>query len=109
MNVVVDLNYLFAQNFGSDNGVNKLINSKPKVTVTTSGVQTWGNEPIEAYQNGKQAWTSDDGELIQGIYVNMPDEEYHSLKGCISSSYLKKFAFNPQEGYAYYSCNCENK
>lgn len=109
MNVAIDLNSLFTQTFGSNNGVNKLINLEPKMTVTTTGVQTWGNEPIEAYQSGKQAWVSDDGELIQGIYVNMPDKEYHSIKGCISSSCLKKFAFNPQEGYSYYNGDCKTK
>ena len=78
--------------------INTIINKTPKLTHTLTGTPTWGCEPIEAYQNNKKAWLSDDGNLVQGIYVNMPDNEYHAIKKCVSSTALKAAAYDPEEG-----------
>lgn len=107
--VKFDLESIFVDLSQSKNGVNKHVNVNPKLTSTVTGVRTWGTLPIEAYQNGKPAWLDDKGELIQGIFVNMPDSEYHAIKGCLSSSCLKKFAFDPQKGYDYFLGKKETK
>ncbi len=104
-----DLGSLFIDLPSTANDVNSKVNPVPKLTRTITGVATWGSEPIEAFQNGKKAWLDDQGQLVQGIYVNMPDSEYHAIKGCLSSSCIKRFAFDPQGGYDYFTGNVEKK
>lgn len=66
------------------------------------GNLTRGGSPVSAYdRNGKKNWISDTGEYIQGVYVGMPEAEYHLIKGMYSSSAIKKFALDPHDGEAY--------
>lgn len=52
----------------------------------------WTDEVIEAYdQRGIPTFMDSTGELIEGMYLNMPNEVYHSLNAQ-SSSKLKTFA-----------------
>ncbi|MDA0152421.1 PD-(D/E)XK nuclease-like domain-containing protein [Vibrio sp. Makdt] len=107
--VVVDINSIFQETFSSSNGVNKSVNRSPKLTTTCSGFATWGDEPVEAYNGETRAWLDAKGGLVQGIYVNMPDRDYHAIQGCVSSSCLKQFSFDPQGGYDYFTGNVDKK
>ncbi|AIW22473.1 hypothetical protein F0267_02180 [Vibrio coralliilyticus] len=66
------------------------------------GNLTRGGTPVSAFdRNGKKNWITETGEYIQGVYVDMPDHEYHAIKGMFSSSGIKKFALDPHDGEAY--------
>lgn len=75
----------------------------PRLYYTDEGIATYGGKPIEAVINGKKMWLADDGGLIQGVYLNLPEQDYHAIKDVYSSSGLKKFATDAHVGEeAYY-------
>lgn len=68
------------------------------------GKLTRGGCPTSAYDDkGNKKWITSAGEYIQGVYVGMPDDEYHQIKGMYSSSAIKRFALDPHEGEAYFN------
>lgn len=62
----------------------------------------WFDRALPAYdQNGKPAFLDANGELVAGIYLDMPNDVYHSLNA-LSSSGLKSFIESPALYYRDY-------
>lgn len=62
----------------------------------------WVDRAVEAFdENGIENFRDANGELIEGIYLNMPNDLYHSLPA-LSSSGLKKFKESPPHYYREY-------
>ncbi|MCP4589080.1 PD-(D/E)XK nuclease-like domain-containing protein [Pseudoalteromonas sp.] len=62
----------------------------------------WVNRALPAYDDaGRPNFMDPAGELIEGIYLDVPNEIYHSLDA-LSSSSLKKFAECPAKYYRQY-------
>jgi hypothetical protein len=69
----------------------------------------WQARAMPAYdQNGQPTYLDDEGELIEGIYLDMPNEVYHSLPA-LSSSKLKKFMESPAHYYREYVSGIDRK
>lgn len=67
-----------------------------------TGKLTHGKEPINAFDlDGKKNWISANGELITGVFLDMPAAEYHKIKA-VSSSLIKRMAFDPQGAEKYW-------
>ena len=65
----------------------------------------WVDRAIEAYdEDGNENFRDASGELIEGIYLNLPNDVYHSLPA-LSSSGLKKFKESPPHYYREYLSN----
>ncbi|KJG37668.1 hypothetical protein UA32_11940 [Photobacterium angustum] len=60
-----------------------------------------GNKPVSAFADGKPTWLGLDGELVTGVYIDMPSEDYHKIKA-VSSSLIKKMAFDPHKAEEYW-------
>lgn len=60
------------------------------------GINIRSGEPIEAYNENVANWYDKDGTLIQGVYLNMPEVEYHRIPA-YSSTGIKTFADNPHK------------
>lgn len=69
---------------------------------------TFGSKPVKAIQNGQKQWLAPTGELIQGVYLDMPADDYHRIKA-VSSSLVKKFAFDPHKAERYWTGKDEFK
>lgn len=65
------------------------------------GQFTYGSEPLDCGEfSGEKPWIETlSGMLIEGVYVNMPEADYHKIEA-VSSSFLKTFALNPHEAEA---------
>lgn len=62
----------------------------------------WRDRAIEAYdKKGKPTYLNEKGEIIPGIYLNLPNDVYHALPA-LSSSGLKKFSDCPAKYYREY-------
>ena len=69
----------------------------------------WVEKAIEAFDaNGEPNYIDSQGELIEGIYINMPNDLYHSLPA-LSSSQLKEFKESPPHYYRRYLSGIEVK
>jgi len=86
-----------------DNQSFEATTQKISVSRDSTGKLTRWSNPCFAYSaDGQPAWVSKEGEPIQGVYVDLPDLEYHQLSNMISSSALKLFASDPHEGECRY-------
>lgn len=62
----------------------------------------WVERAIQTFdENGEPNYLDKNGDLIEGIYLNMPNDLYHSLPA-LSSSGLKKFKESPPHYYREY-------
>lgn len=70
-------------------------------TSEKSGQFSFGSEPLDCAEFGEEKpwYEAQSGMLVEGVYVNMPESEYHKIKA-VSSSFLKTFALNPHEAEA---------
>lgn len=69
----------------------------------------WVEKALEAFDtNGEPNYIDSNGELIEGIYINMPNDLYHSLPA-LSSSQLKEFKESPPHYYRRYLSGIEVK
>ena len=67
----------------------------------------WGDCVQSAYDdNGLPTFIDSRGQLIEGIYTDLPNHVYHSLDA-LSSSQLKKFAESPAHYYREYRSNID--
>ncbi|MCI2285920.1 PD-(D/E)XK nuclease-like domain-containing protein [Colwellia sp. MSW7] len=78
---------LMIDEFEEDNKENELSN--------------WIERAKPSYINGKPTYLDDAGEIIEGIYLDMPNDVYHALPA-LSSSKLKKFIDSPAHYYREY-------
>ncbi|WP_240224574.1 PD-(D/E)XK nuclease-like domain-containing protein [Rheinheimera hassiensis] len=59
------------------------------------GLSNWKERAVPAFNDdGSESFRDANGELIEGIYLGMPNDLYHSLPA-LSSSGLKKFCDSP--------------
>ncbi|MBE1301806.1 MAG: hypothetical protein GJ680_18125 [Alteromonadaceae bacterium] len=72
-------------------------------TTSTPIFSNWVERALPAYDSeGKPRFFEDDGEtLIEGIYLDMPNDVYHALPA-LSSSKLKTFLVSPAHYYRSY-------
>jgi exodeoxyribonuclease VIII len=86
--------------------------TKSKSAVAKSAEESfsnWVERAINTFdENGEPNYLDDQGELIEGIYLNMPNDLYHSLPA-LSSSGLKKFKESPPHYYRQYLSNITTK
>ncbi len=69
---------------------------------TCNEFSNWFERAVPAYdQNGKPSFLDANGELIAGIYLDMPNDVYHSLNA-LSSTGLKTFIESPALYYRDY-------
>lgn len=69
----------------------------------------WKDRAVQAYdKNGEPNYLDSNGELIEGIYLDMPNNVYHSLPA-LSSSKLKDFIKSPALYYRNYVSMVERK
>lgn len=69
----------------------------------------WKERALPAYDDaGTENFLDDDGNLIEGIYLDMPNDVYHSLPA-LSSSKLKDFVKSPALYYRNYVSDIERK
>lgn len=59
-------------------------------------------------QNGRPLFLDNNGDLVEGIYLNMPNDVYHNLKA-LSSTGLKKFIESPAHYYREYLSGIDRK
>lgn len=71
-------------------------------------VTPWFERAVEAYVNDQPTFLDSNGELIPGIYLNMPNDIYHALPA-LSSSKLKTFVKSPAEYYREYLSDVDRK
>lgn len=70
---------------------------------------SWYEKAMEAYaQDDSPNYLDKNGELIPGIYLNLPNTVYHSLDA-LSSSALKKFMESPAHYYRQYISRISRK
>tara|TARA_Y100000780_G_scaffold151768_1_gene136661 strand:- start:1016 stop:2209 length:1194 start_codon:yes stop_codon:yes gene_type:complete len=70
--------------------------------LTNISQDCWMNRALPAFDDaGRPNFKDSSGELIEGIYLELPNEVYHSLDA-LSSSSLKKFAESPAKYYRQY-------
>ncbi|MAA92955.1 MAG: hypothetical protein CML21_00325 [Rheinheimera sp.] len=68
----------------------------------TNEMSNWFDRALPAYdQNGTPTFLDDKGDLVEGIYLDMPNEVYHGLSA-LSSSALKTFVSCPARYYRDY-------
>ena len=80
--------------------------STGEIEVTYSN---WKERAVGAYDSeGNPNYLDDQGELIAGIYLDMPNDVYHSLPA-LSSSKLKDFIKSPALYYRNYVSKVERK
>lgn len=69
----------------------------------------WKDRAVRAYDdNGEPNFFDNNGEFIEGIYLDMPNDVYHSLPA-LSSSKLKDFVKSPALYYRNYISDIERK
>jgi len=69
----------------------------------------WVERAIECFdENGAPNYLDGNGELKEGIYLNMPNDLYHSLPA-LSSSGLKKFSESPAHYYREYLSDIDDR
>lgn len=69
----------------------------------------WFDRAVPAYRaDGSAAFLTAEGDLIEGIYLNMPNDVYHQLPA-ISSSQVKKFAESPAHWARAYRSDVKRK
>ena len=69
---------------------------------TETSSMTWLDNVLPAYdEHGVPNFQSLGGELVEGIYTDLPNDIYHSLPA-LSSSQLKKFSESPAHYYREY-------
>jgi len=73
-------------------------------------LSNWRARAVEAYDDkGNPNFINSEGDIIPGIYLNLPNDVYHSLPA-LSSSGLKKFSDSPAKYYReYLSDVCRRK
>lgn len=60
------------------------------------GINSRSGVPINAYNGNVPNWCDSNGSLIQGVYIDMPEKEYHLITA-VSSTGIKTFANNPHK------------
>lgn len=69
----------------------------------------WYKRAVPAYDsNGQENFRDENGDLVEGIYLDMPNDVYHSLPA-LSSSALKKFIESPAHYFREYLSNVSRK
>ena len=68
----------------------------------------WVEQASPSYVNGVPTYLDAQGELIEGIYLDMPNDVYHALPA-LSSSKLKKFIDSPAHYYREYLSSITRK
>ena len=72
-------------------------------------LSNWAERALPSYgANGEELFRDSQGELIEGIYLDMPNDVYHSLPA-LSSSKLKTFMSSPAHYYREYLSGIERK
>lgn len=72
-------------------------------------LSNWADEAIECFDaKGQPNYLDSNGELREGIYLNMPNDLYHSLPA-LSSSGLKKFSESPAHYYREYLSDVDDR
>lgn len=71
-------------------------------------LSNWVDAAKPAYENSVPTYLDDSGELIEGIYLDMPNDVYHALPA-LSSSKLKKFIDSPAHYYREYLSGISRK
>lgn len=75
----------------------------------TEAFSGWVNKAVDAFSlSGKPNFFDDAGELIEGIYLGMPNDVYHSLPA-LSSTGAKKFIESPAIYYREYLSDIDRK
>lgn len=78
-------------------------------TQPASPLSNWVDNALPAYDaNGEPTYLNSDGQLIEGIYLDLPNDVYHALPA-LSSSGLKKFMSSPAHYYRDYLSGIERK
>lgn len=68
---------------------------KPEEFISSIGLSNWVNRAVPSYDSkGKPSFIDQFGDLIEGIYLGMPNSVYHGLPA-MSSSAMKKFVESP--------------
>lgn len=76
--------------------------------ISIDAVSNWVQRAKPAYENGEPTYLDAQGELTEGIYLEMPNDVYHALPA-LSSSKLKKFIDSPAHYYREYLSNITRK
>ncbi|MDC9563424.1 MULTISPECIES: PD-(D/E)XK nuclease-like domain-containing protein [unclassified Pseudoalteromonas] len=93
-------------NYGLDDIQDAITNNEIELKPNFSN---WVEKAIEAFDaNGEPNYVDSKGELIEGIYINMPNDLYHSLPA-LSSSQLKEFKESPPHYFRRYLSGIEVK
>ena len=66
-----------------------------------NSLSNWVERAKPSYINSKPTFLDDLGQMIEGIYLDMPNDVYHALPA-LSSSKLKKFIDSPAHYYREY-------
>ncbi len=92
----------------SNYGINEIQEDSTN-SIVEPKFSNWVENAIEAFDShGEPNYIDSNGELIEGIYINMPNDLYHSLPA-LSSSQLKEFKESPPHYYRRYLSNIEVK
>lgn len=77
--------------------------------VAEPAYSNWFDRAQQAYDGkGNENFIDEDGELIEGIYLDLPNDVYHSLPA-LSSSKLKDFIKSPAMYYRNYVSDIDRK
>lgn len=69
----------------------------------------WKERAVQAYDaNGEPNYLDDNGDIIEGIYLDLPNDVYHALPA-LSSSKLKDFIKSPALYYRNYKSDVDRK
>ncbi|MDO6488055.1 PD-(D/E)XK nuclease-like domain-containing protein [Colwellia sp. 6_MG-2023] len=86
----------------------ELIVEKDDEYENSVGLSNWRERAKPAYENGQPTYLDSQGELIEGIYLDMTNDVYHALPA-LSSSKLKKFIDSPAHYYREYLSDITRK
>ena len=78
-----------------------------RIEIQTS--KCWVDNALPAYDvDGKPNFLDDDGNIVEGIFLDLPNDVYHSLNA-LSSSAVKKFMESPASYFRQYCSTVERK